>query len=130
MNMTTGTGVRASPHVTRSHLQVNNDGDQQALPKITPSEQLVLFAIGERKLYGLEIQQRISDRTCKSQELSTGSLYPILQSLEKKGFIMGEWGDSTTCGARRRYHTLTDFGKRAIKNTIDIQNRLLYDTLE
>ena len=99
----------------------------RAIPRTTPREQLVLFAIGTRTIYGLEIQKRIERTTGGQQKLSLGAIYPILQSLEQKGLIESEWGDETTCGARRRYHKCSDLGRAVIEDVLATQNRLLSD---
>jgi hypothetical protein len=99
----------------------------RAISRTTPREQLVLFAIGSRTIYGLEIQKRIERTTGGQQKLSLGAIYPILQSLEQKGLIESEWGDETTCGARRRYHKCSDLGKAVIEDVLATQNRSLSD---
>ena len=108
--------IRGSPKNEKVRVQ---------LPKTTQREQLLLFAISDRKVYGLEIQKHIERCTGGRQKLAVGALYPLLQSLEKKGLIKSEWGSENTCGARRRYHSCTESGKAVIDDIIITQQRLL-----
>ena len=102
-----------------------NEKVKVTLPKTTQREQLILFAISDRKVYGLEIQKHIERCTGGRQKLAVGALYPLLQSLEKKGLIKSEWGSENTCGARRRYHSCTDSGRAVIDDILVTQQRLL-----
>jgi DNA-binding PadR family transcriptional regulator len=113
--------------VVPNHSFPKGGRKDREIPRTTPREQLVLFAIGSRTIYGLEIQKRIERTTSGQHKLSLGAIYPILQSLEQKGLIESEWGDETTCGARRRYHKCSDLGKAVIEDVIATQNRLLSD---
>lgn len=99
--------------------------DSAELPKTSPKEQLILIAISDRKIYGLDIQRLIKDATNGKENLSLGSLYPILHSLDKKNLVISEWGNETTCGARRKYYSLTPKGQDVIRNIFKIQMRLL-----
>lgn len=105
--LNTNIAARAAPNNSYNRGKKNYAELEKELPRSTPREQLILFAIGDRKLYGLEIQDRIAKKTGGKQKVSVGSLYPIIQSLEDKGLIQSEWGDENTCGARRRYHRCT-----------------------
>lgn len=96
------------------------------MTKVTHREFLVLFAISDRRVYGLEIKQLIEQCTGGREKITIGALYPVLQSLEDKGLIESEWGDETTCGARRRYHSCSELGKSAIQEKLDMQQRLLF----
>ncbi|MEM9539101.1 MAG: PadR family transcriptional regulator [Cyanobacteria bacterium P01_E01_bin.42] len=95
------------------------------IPKTTPREQKVLFAIGERTAYGLEIKETIEKCTNGRTKLTIGALYPLLHSLEKKGLVVSNWGDESTCGARRRYYNITDLGRDTITDILATQQRLL-----
>jgi len=122
--MTTATiAARAAPNTIFS----KGGKKDREIPRTTPREQLVLFTIGSRRIYGLDIQKRIERATGGQHKLSLGAIYPILQSLEQKGLIESEWGDENTCGARRRYHKCSDLGKAVIEDVIATQNRLLSD---
>lgn len=119
-------GVRAGPEfLVPKEVQF----DSAKLPKTTPKEQLVLMAISDREIYGLDIQRLIKKTTNGRENISLGSLYPILHSLDKKGFVHSKWGEETTCGARRKYYSLTSKGEDVIRNILATQVRLLCDDL-
>ena len=96
------------------------------LPRTTPTEQIVLLAIGDRRMYGLDLISRIKRVSRGRYDLSVGSLYPVLQSLEEKGLVDSEWGDETTGGARRKYHRCNNSGAAVIKEFLEIQQLLLH----
>lgn len=117
---------RAAPTALTNYFgEIIDDKCKQLLPRATSREQLVLFAIGNRRVYGLDIKKHIEQSTGGRQTMSVGALYPILQSLENKGLIESEWGDETTCGARRRYHRCSELGKAVIDDVLSTQQRLL-----
>ncbi|MEM9486906.1 MAG: PadR family transcriptional regulator [Cyanobacteria bacterium P01_F01_bin.116] len=105
-----------------------NENEIQRLPKTTPRERLILFAIGDQAIYGLAIQKAIEECSNGTEKISIGSLYPTLHSLEKKELVISEFGDTPSderCGARRRYYSLTETGKAVVQDILDFQNRLL-----
>lgn len=116
--------ARAAP----GDQQGTNRNELKQFKKPTPREQLVLFAIGYQKRYGLEIQRAISECSNGTESISIGSLYPTLHSLEKKGLVSSRFGDETAeerGGARRRYYSLTSDGISAIKAIQEYQSALL-----
>jgi PadR family transcriptional regulator PadR len=74
--------------------------------------QILLFLHG-RDYYGYELLEELhmSGRT----QLSSGSLYPTLRSLEKKGYIKGRHEESSSTPDRRIY-SITQKGRGAIDN--------------
>lgn len=81
---------------------------------ISATERLVLSALYPRKeLYGLQIPQAMSDVANGQLRFTIEALYPVLNSLEKRGHIESRWGEDghdNRGGARRRYYKLTDQG--------------------
>lgn len=75
---------------------------------------LILKSLALRgRLHGFEIAEYI--QTCSEDVLQVeeGSLYPALQRMLIKGWVVAEWG--TTAGKRRaRYYTLTTAGKKRL----------------
>ena len=66
-----------------------------------------------KKLHGYEIAERIEQRSEDILQVEEGSLYPALQRMLIKGWVVAEWG--TTAGNRRaRYYTLTADGKKQL----------------
>ena len=66
------------------------DMDDQDL-SLTPNQEVILSALRFRKRYGLEIMEAIEKSGGK--QIGFNSLYPNLKKLEKKGFVISEWGD-------------------------------------
>ncbi|BAZ27675.1 transcriptional regulator, PadR family protein [Cylindrospermum sp. NIES-4074] len=81
--------------------------------EISPREELVLLALHNKELYGLQIPQAMEEASGGQRQMGIGTLYPVLHSLEKKGLVESRWGDETRAergGARRRYYKLTGSG--------------------
>lgn len=69
----------------------------------------------EQPLHGFEIAnaiQRFSEDVLRVEE---GSLYPALQRMLLKGWIVGEWG-VTADNRRARYYRLTAAGRRQLES--------------
>lgn len=65
------------------------------------------------RLHGYEIASSIQRRSDDVLQVEEGSLYPALQRMLIKGWVMAEWG--TTAGNRRaRYYTLTTAGRKQL----------------
>ena len=96
--------------------------------EVTPKEEMILFALYDKELYGLEILEVVRDASDGKKEIMLGTLYPVLHSLEKKGLIESRWGDEKPRergGARRRYYRLTESGEISLKAIQNFQKNLL-----
>lgn len=70
---------------------------------------LILAVVREAPLHGLAIAREINQRSNNALELKQGTLYPALHSLERDGWISGEW--EILEGERpRKVYTLTPAG--------------------
>ena len=67
--------------------------------------------------YGYEINKSIQQRTGGKYELKEATLYTAFRRLEQAGCISSYWGDEQT-GARRRYYSITDFGRETYEELI------------
>lgn len=84
--------------------------------RLTPNQEVILWALRWRKRYGLEIMEAIEKSGGK--QIGFNSLYPNLKKLEKKGFVKSEWGDEAPeehTGARRKYYQITGIGVQALE---------------
>ena len=81
---------------------------------------LVLTVLSERPMYGYEMANILAERSDGVFELGHGTLYPLLDSLEKKGLICAssEVRDQRT-GRRRLYYELTAKGKRTLQEDVE-----------
>jgi PadR family transcriptional regulator len=75
---------------------------------------LILKTLAVRKrLHGYEIAEFIEQQSEDILQVEEGSLYPALQRMLIKGWVVAEWG--LTVGNRRaRYYTLTADGRKQL----------------
>jgi PadR family transcriptional regulator, regulatory protein PadR len=74
---------------------------------------LILRLLDLNAMHGSAIAERIFQVTHGAFQVKAGSLFPALHRLEQKGWIEGQWQESTE--ARRvRSYTLTGDGKRQL----------------
>lgn len=69
----------------------------------------LLHHAAEAPIYGLEMLQELARH---GYDLSPGTLYPILHSLEKAGLLLSE--KRTVQGKVRKYYRMTEEGCRAL----------------
>ena len=77
------------------------------------AELAILSLLEESSLYGFEIAKRIEEKTEGALYFNLASLYPMLYTLEKRGWIKGRW-QSNSAGRDRRYYSLTPPGKKKL----------------
>jgi DNA-binding PadR family transcriptional regulator len=68
----------------------------------------LLILLGKKPCHGYEMMKKVEDRTEGFWKPTAGGVYPILQSLEKAGYIKGEWGPQKR---KRKIYYLTESGK-------------------
>lgn len=75
---------------------------------------LILRTLALRgELHGYEIADSIQQNSDDVLQIEEGSLYPALQRMLIKGWVVAEWG--VTAGNRRaRYYKLTPAGKKQL----------------
>src|ERR1700735_2656357 len=72
-------------------------------------ELAILAALGDGKLYGLEILRRL--KSDSELIVSEGTIYPLLSRLKALGLVGSEWVESEA-GHPRKYYALTHAGKK------------------
>lgn len=72
-------------------------------------EMVILAALWQGRLYGLEILRSLEQR--KQLALAEGTLYPILARLRSDGLLEAEWVEAEA-GHPRKYYQLTALGRR------------------
>ncbi len=98
---------------------------EQAAP-IPPGtlEMLILTALARgAELHGFEIAETIQARSEDVLRVEEGSLYPALQRLLVKGWVVGEWG-RTPENRRARYYRLTATGRRQLEREVESYRRV------
>lgn len=77
-------------------------------------DMLVLKALSLGSTHGYGVLLRIEERSRGLLSLEQGSLYPALNRMEDRGFIISEWGISEN-NRRARFYRLTGAGLRRLE---------------
>ena len=72
---------------------------------------LVLKLLEDGDKYGYQMTEELRRRSDKTFELKSGTLYPMLHTLEQKGYITA-WEEASDSSRPRRYYHLTDTGRK------------------
>jgi PadR family transcriptional regulator PadR len=71
----------------------------------------VLSIIEKESVYGYELSKKL--QSAGLNDVSEGTIYPVLLRLQKNGYIRGEMRPSES-GPNRKYYVLTDDGRAAL----------------
>ncbi len=77
---------------------------------------LVLLSILDRAgrpMYGYQIMKHIGEEQEEGSWIKQGTLYPVLRSLEKSGFLESDVEPSSS-GPPRRYYEITGQGRQSL----------------
>ena len=74
---------------------------------------LILQTLAWGAEHGHGISQAIRARSGELLSVETGSLYPALHRLEKRGWLDSEWRSSEN-NQRAKYYSLTKLGQEAV----------------
>lgn len=91
------------------------------MKEVSPREEIVLYALYNKELYGLQIKKAIEESSQNTRSIGIGSLYLILHSLEKKKLVESWWGEERRedrGGARRKYYKLTNDSTKLVDQII------------
>jgi len=95
------------------------------------TDAVILRRLAEKDGYGYQISKEVTNLSGGRLELKEATLYTAFRRLENAGCIRSYWGDETV-GARRRYYSITEEGKRRLaeevnawRETREVLNRLL-----
>jgi len=77
------------------------------------SELLLLRLLSQRQMYGYELARAIRTTTRQAISVGEGVLYPVLHSLERRGWLKAR--RCTVNGRTRIYYALTRAGLRHLK---------------
>jgi len=77
-------------------------------------DMLILKALDLAPMHGWGIGERIAQLSQNVFQLQTGTLYPALQRLLRRGWLTAEWR-TTENGRRARYYWLTASGRRQLE---------------
>lgn len=99
--------------MTRGYLYIARFGCMEALTRLTPATADVLAALldAAEPTWGLRI--------VRAAGRPTGSVYPILERLERAGWLSSVWEDDPErTGPRRRLYELTADGAVAAREAV------------
>lgn len=71
---------------------------------------LLMKLLSEQDMYGYQMIVTLRERSDHTFDLKAGTLYPLLHSMEQKGWIES-WEESTDTARPRRYYRLTPQGR-------------------
>ena len=72
----------------------------------------VLAIVENDSVYGYVLSQKLQQ--VGLEDVSEGTIYPVLLRLQRNNYIVGEMRPSET-GPNRKYYTITEEGKRALR---------------
>ncbi len=76
---------------------------------------LVLSLLRSGDKYGYEMVEELAKRSDDTFQLKEGTLYPLLHSLEKEGFVRSYTKEAPN-GRERKYYRLTDSGLKQLEH--------------
>ena len=86
---------------------------------------LVLLSVLSRSkapMYGYQIARLLEESSPDLVMMKQGSLYPVLRSLEENEMLTSKVEPSVS-GPPRRYYSITDEGRRCLKDWVTIWNQ-------
>ena len=86
-------------------------------------EEVILLLVGilGERAYALKVSEEFESQT--GRDVSIGAVHSTLTRLEEKGFVKSEMGESSAerGGRRKRIFTITAYGQRALKTSMDFR---------
>lgn len=73
----------------------------------------ILAVIEKETIYGYELSKKLQEAGLN--EVSEGTIYPVLLRLQKNGYIVGEMRPSES-GPNRKYYSITKEGLQALRS--------------
>jgi transcriptional regulator len=86
-------------------------------------DMLILKIVALGPVHGYAISQRIRQISRDVLQVQQGSLYPALHRLEKRGWILAEWGESDN-GRQAKFYRLSPKGRKQLAAEQGNWNRL------
>jgi transcriptional regulator len=84
---------------------------------------LILKIVALGPVHGYGIAMRIQQISKDVLQVQQGSLYPALHRLEKRGWLLAEWGESDN-GREAKFYRLSAVGRRQLVAEEATWNRL------
>ena len=84
---------------------------------------LILKVVALGPVHGYGISQRIRQISSSVLQVQQGSLYPALHRLEKRGWLVADWGESHN-GREAKFYRLSAKGRKQLAEEEETWNRL------
>jgi PadR family transcriptional regulator, regulatory protein PadR len=86
-------------------------------------DMLILKIVALGPIHGYGISQRIRQISKEVLNVQQGSLYPALHRLEKRGWLVAQWGDSEN-GRQAKFYQLSREGRKQLSREEETWQRL------
>jgi transcriptional regulator len=86
-------------------------------------DMLILKIVALGPVHGYGISQRIRQISKEVLNVQQGSLYPALHRLEKRGWLVAQWGDSEN-GRQAKFYQLSREGRKQLNREEETWQRL------
>ena len=87
-------------------------------------DMLILQTLRRGEMHGYGIAQHIRQASGEILQIEEGSLYPALQRLQLKGWVVAEWA-TTENNRRARYYRITAAGRKQLEAEVADFDRLM-----
>jgi PadR family transcriptional regulator, regulatory protein PadR len=77
----------------------------------------------KRSAHGFEVAEEIERASADVLRVEEGSLYPALQRMLLKGWVVAEWG-RTSENRRARYYEITRAGRKELERSVESYQRV------
>ena len=74
---------------------------------------LILQLLNEKEMYGYEMIDTLEKRSDNTFTLKAGTLYPLLHSLERSGYVSSREAEAEN-GRLRKYYSITENGRKIL----------------
>lgn len=75
---------------------------------------LLLSILSQQDMYGYQMIKELESQSKNVFTLKEGTLYPLLHTMEKNGFLEAYWQQQDN-GRKRKYYTITENGREELK---------------
>lgn len=75
---------------------------------------LVLQLLSEREMHGYELLTKMREKSKNLIEITEGTLYPLLHTLEADGLLTASW-EKSAGKRKRKIYAITPEGKKSLK---------------
>lgn len=77
-------------------------------------DMMILKALSWQPRHGYQVASWIEDATDEQLTIEEGSLYPALHRMQRRGWVVSEWGQSEN-NRRAKFYSLTQEGRRQLE---------------